>query len=100
MAQQQVTPYQVALCILTDAYVKPDPEQNLPLGQDLCLFLVREALSSASFQEPPLPLLLQRLRAAVPAEDALPLQDYLVSRLALATCPDDLFQFFVKIRGK
>lgn len=96
----QVTPYQVALCILIDAYVKPDPELNLPLGQDLCLFLVREAISSTSFKEPTLPLFLRRLQAAVPLDDALPLQDFLVSRLALANCPDALFQFFVKIRGE
>jgi hypothetical protein len=96
----QVTPYQVALCILIDAYVKPNPELNLPLGQDLCLFLVREAISSTSFKEPTLPLFLRRLQAAVPPDDALPLQDFLISRLALANCPDALFQFFVKIRGE
>eukprot|EP00897_Mesotaenium_endlicherianum_P008363 jgi/Mesen1/7555/ME000392S06815 len=100
MAEERMTPYRVALCLLLQLYAAGAPTAPLSRGarQRLALFLLQEAKASDDFLEPSLAELQERVAAAVRDDTGL-LARQLAARVRSFTCPDDLITLFTLLRG-
>ncbi|KAL5977007.1 hypothetical protein ACLOJK_021345 [Asimina triloba] len=99
-----LTPHKVSVCILITLYAPPGqssvpfPFSSIAQVNRLGLFLLSITKACDDFLEPPLDELISQLKAV----DGL-LHDWLgqklVSQLTALSSPDDLFEFFNKLRG-
>ncbi|XP_039140240.1 anaphase-promoting complex subunit 5 [Dioscorea cayenensis subsp. rotundata] len=99
-----ITPHKIAVCQLIQVFAPPAqhsvpfPFQSVPHHNRLGLFLFSLTRSCDDFLEPPLEELLNQLKTVGGSVDDW-LSDQLISSMAALSSPDDLFNFFDKLRG-